>query len=167
MAGFCSVCGTQLVTKMHKEEARTYCPQCRRFIYRNPMAAVAGIVLNSAKEILLARRAADQTYAGHWCIPCGHIEWGEDIRQALAREMQEETGLEIEDAKIYEVHSNFHNPESLSVGCWFLCRTNGEAQAGDDADALGWFIYYHLPELAFPTDRKVLDKLFAEDLLKE
>ena len=167
MDRFCGLCGNSLLRKNHKGVSRAYCPKCQRFIYRNPMAAVAGIILNEEQKILLARRAMDQTYAGKWCIPCGHIEWGEDIRHALAREMQEETGLKIENARIYEVLSNFHNSEALSVGCWFLCQAKGDIQAGDDVDCLGWYGYREIQELAFPTDQKILDRLFHEGLLNE
>ena len=130
------------------------------------MAAVAGIVLNDTGAILLVQRAAGETYPGKWCIPCGHIEWGEDIRAALVREMAEETGLAVTAERIYEVESNFHQPAALSVGCWFMCTvTGGDLQASDDAADARYFHYRYLPELAFPTDRMVLNKLFYQGLL--
>lgn len=33
-----------------------------------------------------------ETMEGKWCIPCGHVEYNEDIRQALVREMWEKPG---------------------------------------------------------------------------
>ena len=155
---YCPYCGTPLVTKTDKEPPRLYCPHCEKFLYRNPMAAVAGIVLNDTGAILLVQRAAGETYPGKWCIPCGHIEWGEDIRAALVREMAEETGLAVTAERIYEVE--------LSVGCWFMCTvTGGDLQAADDAADARYFHYRYLPELAFPTDRMVLNKLFYQGLL--
>ena len=44
-------------------------------------------------KILLVQRKG--SYAGQWCIPCGHVEWDEDLREAACREFQEETGLAI------------------------------------------------------------------------
>ena len=143
-----------------------YCPHCEKFLYRNPMAAVAGIVLNDTGAILLVQRAAGETYPGKWCIPCGHLEWGEDIRAALVREMAEETGLAVTAERIYEVESNFHQPAALSVGCGFMCTvTGGDLQASDEAADARYFHYRYLPELAFPTDRMVLNKLFYQGLL--
>ena len=163
---YCPYCGTPPVTKMNKAQSRLYCPHCEKFLYRNPMAAVAGIVLNDSGAILLVQRAVGETYPGKWCIPCGHIEWGEDIRDALTREMAEETGLTVTVERIYEVESNFHQPAALSVGCWFICKvTGGDLQAADDAADARYFHYRDLPELAFPTDRIVLDKLFHQGLL--
>lgn len=163
---FCPNCGTKLQKRFVKEQERLYCPLCQKFVYRNPMAAVAGIILNDKGEILMGRRSWNQTYPGKWCIPCGHIEWNEDIRDALVREMREETGLDVAPIRIYSVHSNFHEPEALSVGCWFLCKVlSGVAQAADDVDRVAYFSYDNLPELAFPTDSYVLRELHDEGLL--
>lgn len=159
---YCPTCGTKLSPLT---DSSGYCPRCERKCYRNPMAAVAGIV-TEAGRILLVRRAAGQTYAGKWCIPCGHIEWGEDVRAALGREMKEETGLTVEAATEYAVYSNFHRPDALSVGCWFRCEVSGVPQAGDDADRIGWFYYDECPDLAFPTDREVLERLRRDGYLK-
>ena len=92
-----------------------------------------------------------------WCIPCGYVEWGEDIREAAHREFLEETGLEVEVGVAYAVHSNFHDPESLTVGIWFRgTPTGGSLEAGDDLDQVGYFPLGAPPEpLAFPTDRLV------------
>ena len=67
---------------------------------------------------------------------------------------------------MYSVHSNFHNPKSLTVGIWFWgLRSSGTLEADDDLDAVDYFPLDSLPEpLAFPTDRLVLDQL-REDLL--
>ena len=64
------------------------------YIFRNPTAGVAVIILEDGK-ILLGRRSRGR-YKGAWCIPCGHVEWGEDVRCAARREFLEETGLEVE-----------------------------------------------------------------------
>ncbi|MCI5836472.1 MAG: NUDIX domain-containing protein [Veillonellaceae bacterium] len=131
-----------------------------------PQSHGGGWRKKKAGRILLVRRAVGQTYAGKWCIPCGHIEWGEDVRAALGREMKEETGLTVEAATEYAVYSNFHRPDALSVGCWFRCEVSGVPRAGDDADRIGWFYYDECPDLAFPTDREVLERLQRDGYLK-
>ena len=102
--------------------------------------------------------------AGLWCIPCGYVEWGEEIRDAARREFLEETGLEVEIREVYTVHSNFHNPNSLTVGVWFRGRTvGGRLQAGDDLDEAGFFDPSALPgPFAFPTDEMVIEQLRRE-----
>ena len=97
---------------------------------------------------------------GKWTFPSGYVEWHEDVRTAAARETKEEAGLEVEVGEVFEVLSNFHDPSAHSIGMWFLAEAvGGTLTAGDDASAAGFFEFDALPELAFETDRLVLEKL--------
>lgn len=110
-------------------------------------------------RVLLVRRRARRPHG--WCLPCGWVEYDEEIRTALRREMREETGLDVHPGELFAVHSNFHDPGRQSVGIWFRCLpVGGVLQAGDDADRI-CFVRPDSVEvpLAFPTDRLVLAKL--------
>ncbi|MBD3336592.1 MAG: NUDIX domain-containing protein [Candidatus Eisenbacteria bacterium] len=184
---YCPMCAAALGKEMRGGRERPVCPQCGFVQYVNPVAGVAGIVLledehkaeilrafasahalpgagrtpgrpeAGPRHILLARRRIPPD---GWCIPCGYVEGDEEIRQALVREMEEETGLEIEPVEVFTVQSNFHNPESPTVGTWFLTRVRGGSlRPGDDVDQLGFFPVDNPPPLAFPTDEAVLRRL--------
>jgi len=95
-----------------------------------------------------------------WCIPCGYVEYDEDVYQAVIREFKEETNLDIVLEGVFTVQSNFHNPELHTVGIWFMAIvTGGELRAGDDLDQLAYCNLTDPPPLAFPTDKIVLDML--------
>ncbi len=165
---YCAWCGAPLLRQWTQGEYRLCCNGCGRISYENPITGVAGIILSPEGEILLGRRARGETREGLWCIPCGHVEYNEDIRQALVREMREETGFWVEPLSVYEVYSNFHEPEAHTTGTWFLTRiAGGFCRSGDDVAEVRFFPGHGLPPLAFATDRLVIERLKKEHFLKE
>lgn len=164
---YCPRCGNALSAEIRGGLPRPSCSECRFVHFRNPAVGVAVVVLDDAGRILLGRRSAGGN-VGEWCIPCGYVEWGEDIREAARREFAEETGLQVEIGAVCAVHSNFHNPSALTVGVWFYGTiVGGKAGASDDLDRIDWFPPDAPPEpLAFPTDRLVLADLAAKASVK-
>lgn len=64
--------------------------------------AVLGIVIGTdiygTKYILAEQRGIgtpDPEYIGKWCLPCGYLDFDETCKQAVAREIVEETGVNI------------------------------------------------------------------------
>ena len=157
---FCPKCGGTLAYQPVKSRERLRCQQCGYVFYENPIVGVAVIVQDRHGSVLLGRRAAGSTYPGLWCIPCGYVEYEEEVRAAACREFTEETGLLVEIGDVFTVLSNFHNPQSHTVGIWFVGKiVGGSPQAGDDLDAIDWFSPGDPPSLAFPTDAVVLSML--------
>jgi ADP-ribose pyrophosphatase YjhB (NUDIX family) len=157
---FCPKCGGELSLRSVAGRERLVCDLCGYVLYENPVVGVAVIVQNDNGAILLGRRSKDSTYSGLWCIPCGYVEYDEEVRVAARREFFEETGLEVEIGEVFTVLSNFHNPETHTVGIWFWAEViGGTIKAGDDLDAIDWVSINNPPPLAFATDQVILEML--------
>ncbi|MFN0028118.1 MAG: nucleotide triphosphate diphosphatase NUDT15 [Acidimicrobiales bacterium] len=158
---FCRRCGGTLQAEQRGDRARPVCGACGSITFHNPAVGVAVVVRDEAGRVLMGRRSG--SYGGQWCIPCGYVEWDEDVRLAATREFLEETGLEVELGAVVAVHSNFHNADQHTVGIWFAgVVVGGVLAAADDLDAVDFFEAHLPPDLAFPTDALVLAQLAAE-----
>jgi len=58
---------------------------------------VAACYVQSEGRFLLLHRAEERPQAGSWGVPAGKVEKGEAVREALLREVREETGIELEE----------------------------------------------------------------------
>lgn len=157
---FCPLCGETLARD--ERDAYSRCPACGFVHYRNPVAGVAVVIRDAAGRVLMGERSTGD-WAGLWCIPCGYVEWHEDIRDAAVREFEEETGLLVQLGDVIAVHSNFHNPKQHTVGTWFAGEViGGELYPRDGELAqLAYVDPADPPPLAFPTDALVLEQLAA------
>ncbi len=159
---YCPWCGAGLEVREVAGSARMACPRCEFVHFRNPGVGAAVVVFDDEGRLLLVKRAPGATRPGKWSIPAGYVDYGEDVRTAAARELEEETGLFADIGKPVFVASNFHDPAKLTVGIWFAgAVTGGSLRAGDDAAEAAYFPLDALPELAFETDRTYLRSLGA------
>jgi len=81
---------------------------------------------------------------GWWSLPGGALELGESLDFAVRREVREETGLEIEPLRVFEIFERLMRdasgaPEYHYVLIDYLCRVTGGALcAGDDVCRVEW-----------------------------
>jgi 8-oxo-dGTP pyrophosphatase MutT (NUDIX family) len=104
-------------------------------------------------RVLLQQRADNHL----WCMPSGYAEEGEDIHQVMLREVREETGLDVLDAKPWGYSSDpryetMHYPNGDVVQAFGLdfhaSRWSGELYAdGVETLALDWFAPEALPPI--------------------
>lgn len=112
----------------------------------------AVVFSDDQREVLLIQRRHDP-FQGQWALPGGFVEDDEDLDTAVARELEEETGVQTRGFR--QVHT-FGAPNrdprgrAISVAYYVLVRQDDfQPQAATDAQAVRWFLLDDLPELAF------------------
>jgi 8-oxo-dGTP diphosphatase len=157
---FCPDCGGALFFDYRGGEQAPKCPACGFRRVRYPTVGVAVVIRDGEGRVLMGKRAHGPR-AGLWCIPCGRLEWDEDVRAGAVRELLEETGLVVSADEVLAVHSNFHDIERQTVGIWFAGSVlGGELHPADgELSELAYFDPATPPPLAFPTDALVLAQL--------
>src|SRR3990170_3746109 len=89
-------------------------------------------------------RAGNIRSIREWSLPGGLVELGDELTQALRREMQEETGLDVAVGPIVEVLDRMHRDAQGKVRFHYvlvdyLCRVeSGKLEAASDATAAQW-----------------------------
>ena len=68
---------------------------------RKTIDVAVGILINAQNQFLLTSRPPGKVYEGYWEFPGGKLEAQETVAQALARELEEELGLQIEDVQLW------------------------------------------------------------------
>jgi ADP-ribose pyrophosphatase YjhB (NUDIX family) len=140
-----------------------------------PVVGVGGVVIEDGRTLLIRR--GSEPLRGQWSIPGGTLELGESLEAGVARELLEETGLEVRIVDLIEVFDRiFTEPDAGGGGTPekpkfhyviidYLCeRISGEPRPGSDVtdvalareDELGRF-------RLTPTATRVLRKAFAMD----
>ena len=94
------------------------------------------------RRVLLVQRGTEPA-KGKWSIPGGLIDLGESLREAVAREVREETGLVVEPIELIELLDRIHRDGDRVryhyVIADYLCRVvGGTLLAASDADAVRW-----------------------------
>ena len=95
-----------------------------------PIVGVGAVIIQDGKVVLVKRRF--EPLAGQWSLPGGRLELGETLEAGLAREMLEETGLEVEVGPVVDVFDRILlDPERKVryhyVLIDYLCRPIGGA----------------------------------------
>jgi len=144
-----------------------------KYIYDwpRPMVTVDAVVfsLSAGKTQVLLVNRKREPYKGRWAVPGGFVEIDEELEDAVARELEEETGLT--GVKLKQMHAFGRcgrDPRGRQISIAFTgIATKGKNQikAGDDAAEAQWFDIEELPrDLAFDHDEMI--KCGIERLLK-
>ncbi|MEO8810494.1 MAG: (deoxy)nucleoside triphosphate pyrophosphohydrolase [Rhodanobacter sp.] len=123
------------------------------------MHVVAGVLMDADGRVLLAQRRAGKHLAGFWEFPGGKLEPGEAPRDALARELREELGIDVLDAApLVRVPSRQHDRDLL-LDVWRVSSWRG-VPLPLEGQPLKWLVPAKIdPMTLAPADRVILTAL--------
>jgi ADP-ribose pyrophosphatase YjhB (NUDIX family) len=140
-----------------------------------PVVGVGGVVIYEERALLIQR--GSEPLRGEWSIPGGTLELGETLAEGVARELLEETGIEVRVLGQIEIFERIFTEKSGGAGkrrkrpryhfvvVDYLCeRVSGEPRAGSDVTDVAFareeeLERFHLTETAL----RVIRKAFAMD----
>jgi len=129
----CSVCGER--TRIEEAGYLRRCPDCGAEHHPRTDPVVIMLVVDGDRA-LLGRQA--RWPPGRYSALAGFVEPGESLEQAVAREVREEAGIEVRDAR-YASSQPWPFPTSLMLG-FYADYVSGEPEARDgELEDVRWF----------------------------
>jgi 8-oxo-dGTP diphosphatase len=114
----------------------------KRLYPAQPLVSVGAVIMCDGKVLLEKRK--NEPDRGKWSIPGGLVELGESLREAVIREVKEETSLAVEKPELFDVAENIVLNEKSRVKYhyvivyYFLKHEGGKSKATSDASELRW-----------------------------
>lgn len=128
------------------------------------------LLLIRNRKILLSRRFRTGYEDGKYSLPAGHVEEGETLREAAAREIEEEIGLTIKPEDFELIHVMHRKETDIRVDFFFTAKkwqgqiTNREPNKCDD---LGWFPLNKLPSNTIPYIKRAIESVSRDSFYSE
>ena len=155
---YCGRCGTP--TEAKAEERARVCPACKLTVYPRISPAVMALVRRPG-EILLGR--GPHFPRGMYSALAGFVEPGETLEQCVAREVEEEVGVQLSRIR-YFASQPWPFPNSLMIA--FVCDwAGGEIRTqAPEIEAANWYKVLHLPRLPSKISiaRRLIDAVVEE-----
>ena len=136
---------------------------------RNPVLAVAAVIWNDQREVLLIRRTKEPR-KGQWSLPGGKVEFGESIEDAARREVLEETGLTVALLGVAGIAETILDASAGAADVHFVLIdysarvVSGEAKAASDAADATWFTQEAIQNLPLWDETKRIIAQSARDV---
>lgn len=97
----------------------------------------AGILIRPDGDVLLGQRPTSKVYSGYWEFPGGKVEAGETPHAALVRELNEELGIDVEEAYPWLTQTFTYPHATVRLQFFRVTRWKGEPRAKEH-QGLAW-----------------------------
>jgi 8-oxo-dGTP diphosphatase len=107
-----------------------------------PVVGVGAVIIKDGKIVLIKR--GNEPSKGKWSIPGGHVELGENLKEAVIRETKEETCLDVDKPILIDVVENVDWDDLGKIKYHYIIVDylvhvkGGNIEAASDAAELRW-----------------------------
>ena len=124
-------------------------------------------IYNENHEFILIKRKNDP-FKDCWALPGGFVDYGETTEDAAVREAKEETSIDVELERLFNVYSDpARDPRRHTVSIVYLAHGNfDDAKADDDAKDIDIFSFDVLEEKKLAFDHETILRDVKEHLEK-
>ncbi len=154
--GYCQRCAAPMALAMLGGRERPQCPACGFVLWRNPAPVGMALIEHQDKLVLIRRR--EPPLADYWAPPAGYVECGESVTDAVIREAEEESGLQIQLNSLVGVYSQAD--VDVLIIAYAAHSVGGVARAGDDASELSLYAANNLPSQPAPAEATATERWF-------
>jgi 8-oxo-dGTP diphosphatase len=108
-----------------------------------------GVIRDAQQRIFITQRRHHTELAGYWEFPGGKLESGETLLMALVRELYEEVGIRVEQAKLLQTGVGVQSQQHLYLHYFLVEHWHGEPY-GREGQPHRWIAQQDLRAVAFP-----------------
>ena len=119
----------------------------------------AAVIERPDGSFLLAQRPPGKVYAGWWEFPGGKVETGEAAERALARELHEELGIDVQTAYPWITRVHIYEHATVRLSFFRVTRWRGEPQARENQRFVWQRLEAPIAEPMLPANAPVLASL--------
>lgn len=127
---------------------------------KSPMVTVDAVIERDGKILLIKRK--NEPFKGDFALPGGFVEYNESAEDAIKREAEEETGLDITIKALLGVYSKpGRDPRGHVVSICYVATAIGEERGGSDAADAAFFTLVEIKKLKLAFDHRDIINEFA------
>lgn len=124
--------------------------------FNNVIFGQKAFIIDSSGKVLIVKRSKADLYGNMWDVPWGKLEQEDSLFEAIAREIKEETGLELTNIISIITSSKFSGSMSDRPFIFrniYLCKAEGHIKLSDEHSEYKWVDPQELFKFEFPPDQ--------------
>ena len=118
-------------------------------------------IIKKDGKILLTKRAVEP-YRRYWCLPGGHVEYGETVENAVKREVYEEVGIKVKPKFLGYFDEIIKRLKWHRVVMVFSSKTRKEPKISKEVLEAKWFSKGEIKKMRLAFRHKEILKKFGE-----